>query len=205
MVAAGNGRKHQLIHFAINVIQHTFQNVHQPLPTGINHTRLLEDSQLVGVRSGLFAPFQHALQQKAQVAALFGGVGGFAGAFANDGEDGAFDRLHDAAVGGVGGGLEGVGQIGGVERFFALEAFGQPAPYLAEDDAGVAARAHERTVGQLFGDLTHVLFFAVLHTAVSRLHRQQHVGAGVAVGYGEDVEGINVLVILLQPGEGRIR
>ena len=33
------------------------------------------------------------------------------------------------------------------------------------------------------------------------LHGEQHVGAGVAIGHGEDIEGVDGELMILQPGQ----
>ncbi len=53
--------------------------------------------------------------------------------------------------------------------------------------------------------LARVRLILVFDFFPRRLHREQHVGPGVAIGHREDVEGINGMVIGREPFEGGSR
>ena len=124
---------------------------------------------------------------------------GRVGCGAGHAEDGALDRLTDGGVGRIGRALH---PFRGHDRVAVLaRRLGQPGDigpeHLAQDDAGVAARAEERAAGQdpqgvgaaELGVLGHGLHDRV----AGRGDREEHVGAGVAVGHGIDVERVDLL------------
>ena len=71
---------------------------------------------------------------------------------------------------------------------------------MREDDARVAACAHKRAARALLGNEAGGGLFEVGDVFGSGPHRQAHVGAGVAVGNWEDIEGVNSFAMLFQPG-----
>ena len=76
----------------------------------------------------------------------------------------------------------------------AIEAFAQTAQDLRGDDAGVAARAHERAGGDGLADLGGGSADGQLGQACNDgFQRQRHVRAGVAIGHGEDVETVDLV------------
>ena len=120
---------------------------------------------------------------------------------AEDGEHRPLGRVADGLVGGVGGAREGRGDKNRVDQLTGPggQLLGGATDDLAEDHAGVAAGAHERGPGQggnellaadLVDGLAAVEPVELLHDGV---HRHRHVVAGVAVGYGKDVEVIDLL------------
>ena len=68
----------------------------------------------------------------------------------------------------------------------------RPAQQLRQDDAGVAARAHQRAVGHGPQRRRGVVGGGA-DGVVDGLHRQQQVGAGVAVGHRVDVEVVDLV------------
>ena len=126
-----------------------------------------------------------------------------------DGEDGALLRSHDALAGTHGALLHHADDRVGVDD---LEVAGRhhladAADHLAEDDAGVAAGRHQgssREGGRLDRQRHHTEGPRALLLAAGGVEglveREVHVGAGVAVGDGVDVERVD-----LGPsrGEGR--
>jgi hypothetical protein len=115
------------------------------------------------------------------------------------GQDGALDRLTDRGVRRIGCALH---PFGGHDRVAVLaRRLGQPGDirpeHLAQDDAGVAARAEERAASQDLQGIAAVELRVLgqgLHDRVAgRGDREEHVGAGVAVGHGIDVERVDLL------------
>ncbi len=185
------------LQLALGIAHHAFHDVDQPLAAGVDHTRLAQNGQQVGrALQRLLAALQDALQHEAQVVALARGVGRLGRALADDGQDRALDRAHDPLIGRVGRALESGGQVDGAERLLTGQLGGQAAPDLTEDDARIAARAHQRPLRHLSGEAADVGLLAVLHAGIGRAHGQQHVGAGVAVGHGEHVQRVHVVAVL---------
>ncbi len=128
---------------------------------------------------------------------------------AEDGQHRPLGRLAHRVVGGVGGTGKGRGDQHRVDQLAraARQLLGGAADDLAEDDAGVAAGAHQRRAGQRLHqlgspdlvDLEAVEAVELLHHGP---HRHRHVVAGIAVGDREDVEVVHLLATRLQVGVG---
>ncbi len=87
-----------------------------------------------------------------------------------------------------------VGGRGVVLILGVAEPLGEAAQNLRGDDAGVAACAHERAVGDRLGNvLDGGVLWERLHLLDDGPKGERHVGAGVAVGNGEDVELVDFL------------
>jgi hypothetical protein len=118
---------------------------------------------------------------------------------AGHGEDGALDRRADRGVAGVGGRRHGGGDgLGTAVVGAGAGEVGDVGPeHLAEDHAGVAARAHERGPCEE----RHALLEAEVgvgraggaQLVAGGRDGEEHVGAGVAVGDRVDVEGVDLL------------
>ena len=114
----------------------------------------------------------------------------------HDGEDRPLDRPHDRGVGGGAGLGQGRRHRGPVGPLGVVEAVAEPPQDLGQDHARVAPRPHERAVGDGLAGGDHVAGFR--HSVEGRHHRLQgegHVGAGVAVGDGIDVEPVQSLLV----------
>ncbi len=122
------------------------------------------------------------------------------GGLADHGQDRALDRLDDGGVGHARRLLQRGGEVRGEERLFAGKPVREAAQDLREDDAGVAARAHQRATRQRLGDARRRGLGRVGDALRRRAQRQGHVLPRVAVGNGKDVEGVNGGAMLLQPG-----
>ena len=178
--------------------------------TGVDHAVLLEDGQEVGrAGHGLVGLHDERLEGLGDGHLLLLGAVCAGRHVADDGEDGALDRLAHGLEGHLHAVAQGRGHVGrghGVMR--GDEALGQAAQNLARNDAGVAARAHERAVRDGLGHIGHR---GVGGQRLDLLHdgpqRERHVGAGVAVGHGEDVELVDLLGLvghgLCRDGEAR--
>ena len=76
-----------------------------------------------------------------------------------------------------------------------------PLPLAAVKPVADAARTPDAAVAVLverFDVSPQVAAIQLNHFLPGRLHGEQHIGAGVTVGYGEDVEGVDALVMLRQ-------
>ena len=112
-------------------------------------------------------------------------------------------RPAHGAVGGVARGAEGAADRGRVEQSRLAERLGGAAEDLGEDDAGVAAGAHQRRARQLLGERRAVGGGRRLEHVHDRARRQRQVRAGVAVGNGIDVEVVDPAPVRLEALERR--
>jgi len=86
---------------------------------------------------------------------------------------------------------------------------GRPGPHpdretakdLGEDDAGVSPSPHQRAVGRPPGDPGEVGLVQVTNVPDRRLQGEQHVGPGITVRDGKDVEGVDLVPVDGEPGE----
>ena len=124
------------------------------------------------------------------------------GRLADDGQDRALDRLGDRAVRGPAPSRERMGEVEAVEPPLPAEAVGHPAEDLARDDARVAPGAHQRAEADRGGDAVGRLAGHALGLVERRTDRRQHVRARVAVGDREDVEGVDLVDVGLEVGDG---
>ncbi len=118
----------------------------------------------------------------------------------HDGEDGALHRVAHRPMGAARRLLKGGGEVQGVEAGLAGEAVGEPPQCLGEDDPRVAAGPHQRSPRHRPGDDIGGVAARLIGLVHRGPHRQVHVGAGVAVRDGEDVDGVDRLRVALQPG-----
>jgi len=113
-----------------------------------------------------------------------GSVGGGFGHRPDDREHGAFDGLAHGPVGGVGSRPQGVDHGAGVEGLSGGDRLAGAAHDLRQDDARVAAGAHQRAPGDDGHEAGKVVDRSRVGLVDNRLHGEEQVGAGVASGTG---------------------
>jgi hypothetical protein len=166
--------------------------------TGIDNAVLLEDGQELGCAgNGLVGLDDQCVEHLGGRDVGLLELVGTGGHVTQDGEDGSLDGLAHSLEGNLHRAAERVCDVGGRGVVLILgvaEPLGEAAQNLGGNDTGVAACAHERAMGDRLGD---VLDGGVLR---ERLHLlddgpkgERHVGTGVAVGNGEDVELVDLL------------
>ena len=152
-----------------------------------------------------------------RVADRGGRGGGGAQALAHEahgGEHGALAGVRERGGGVVGPGLEGVGEAGGVDGVGArIDAsvrgmeFGEVAEEAVEEggdqEAGVAAALGEQARAQAVGEGGEGIGGALADEAGAQ--GVDHVRAGVAVGDGEHVEGVEQVGVALELGEAAVQ
>ena len=126
------------------------------------------------------------------------------GHLADHGEHSALDGLLHRAVGAGGTLGERLLEIGRGEVLGAAPHVAQTAHDLRQDDAGVAARAHERALGDGRRHGGDVLRIALLQLLEDRADRERQVGAGVTVGNRVHVEVVDDAALRLDGGEGGV-
>ena len=201
------------------------EDQHQAVAAGVDDTGLAQHVELFGrpLHRALAVgdrPLQHLGEDR--VLLLLGDVavepllvrlqmgelaGDRVGHLAEDGQHRPLGGLAHRVIGGVGGAGEGGGDEHRVDQLAgpAGQLLGGAADDLAEDDARVAARPHQRRAGQRLHqpgaadlvDLEPVEPVQLLHHGA---HRHRHVVAGVAVGDREHVEVVDLLAAGLQGG-----
>ena len=174
------------------------------LAAGVDDAGLPQDRQERRRAShGLLGGLDGGSQDRLDVVRLLGGDDGGLGRLADDGQDRAFDRLRDGAVGRLRAARQGVGEIQAVEPGLAGEPLGHPAEDLAGDYARVAAGAHKRPESDRRGDTLNRDLRNTLGLVERGLDCRVHVRAGVAVRHGVDVEAVDLLDVGLEVGDGR--
>ena len=167
---------------------------------GVDHVVLLEHrQQLGGALDRGERLLHHVLERLVAAELLLAGVLGGRGAVLEHGEDRALDRLAHRLEGDLDRAAERAVDARGVHLVGLGRALAQAAQDLGGDDAGVAARAHERAGGDGAADLGAVGADGQRRQVVDdRGKRQRHVGAGVAVGNGEHVEAVDLVLALVE-------
>ncbi len=163
---------------------------------GVDHAVLLQNGQQVGrAGDGLVRLDDDGVERILGRELLLLALIGLGRNIAQDREDRALDGLADSLEGDLDGATEGEGNIGGRNGLVGRDkALGHAAQNLRRDDAGVTAGAHEGAVGDGAGNGLHIGISGKGGKLLShRGERERHVGAGVAVGYGEDVELVDLL------------
>ena len=163
---------------------------------GVDHAVLLEDRQQVGrAGDGLVGLDDDGVERVLGRELLLFALVGLGRDIAQHREDRALDGLADGLEGDLDGATEGEGDVGGRDRLIGRnETLGHATQDLRGDDAGVAAGTHQGAVGDGAGNGLHIGISGKGGKLLGhRGERERHVGAGVAVGYGEDVELVDLL------------
>ena len=163
---------------------------------GVDHAVLLQNGQQVGRASdGLVCLDDDGVERILGRELLLLALVGLGRDIAQDREDRALDGLADSLEGNLDGTTEGEGNVGGRNRLVGRDkTLGHAAQNLRGDDSGVTAGTHQGAVGDGAGDGLHIGIGGKGGKLLGhRGERERHVGAGVAVGYGEDVELVDLL------------
>ena len=180
--AAGNNG------LAVEHLAHALKDDHNALTACVHNAGLLQHGQQVGgVLQCLLTGSQHYVPQGGHIGGITGS--GFLGSNACHGQDSALGGLHHGLVGTLNALLQGSHDIGSVSLFFALQSLGEAAEQQAGDNAGVAARTAQHGRSSSLGSFAHgaavVQSFQLTHGSA---HGHAHVGAGVAIRHGENVQ-----------------
>ena len=166
---------------------------------GVHHAVLLQNGKQVGgAGNGLVRLYDDGVEGLLGGHALLFALIGLSRDVAKDGEDSALNRLADSLESN----LDGAAKRGGdMSRSGGLgctnKTFGDAAKNLGGDDAGVAAGAHQGTVGDGTSDSLHIGIDGKGGKLLNnRLEGKGHVGAGISIGHGEHVELVDFLCLL---------
>ena len=163
---------------------------------GVNHTVLLQNGQQIGrAGNGLIGLDDDGVERILGREFFLLALVGLGRDVAQDREDRALDGLTNGLEGNLDGTTEGKRDIGGRNGLVGRDkALGHATQDLRSDDAGVTAGAHEGAMGDGAGDGLHVSVGGKSRKLLGhRGERERHVGAGIAIGYGEDVELVDLL------------
>ena len=176
--------------------QHSLQNHQVALAAGVHHPGLLQHRVHVGGLGQHVVAHPDGLgQNEVHVVVLLSGLHRPLGGQAGDGEDGALGGLHHRAVGGGHPLLHGGGQQGGVGGLMALQRLAQPPEEEGEDHAGVAPGPPEEGAGGGGSGLAQIMGIAFAQLGGGGADGQAHVGARVAVGDGEHIQVVDLLLL----------
>ena len=169
--------------------QHSVQDHQIPLSACVNHTGLFQNRvHINGLGQSLLSGPDGLLQHIFYAVALLSGLGGPIRRQARDRQHRALGGLHHRAVGGGHALLHSPGQLYAVGLFHALEMLGHPPKEQREDNAGVAPGAPQQGGGGDGGGVRHGHRLVFLQLRGGGLDSQAHVGAGVSVRHGENIQ-----------------
>ena len=172
--------------------QHAVKDHQISLSAGIYHAGLFQHGiHLDGLLQRFKTLVNGLLQDILHTVALLGGLHGAVSRQTGDREHGALGGLHHGAVGSGHALLHGGGQQHAVGFVHAFEVLGDAAEQQGEDDAGVAPSAPQQGGGGDRGGVGHGGGLVLFQLRRGGLDGEAHVGAGVAVRHGEDVQVID--------------
>ena len=188
------------------IAHHALQDQRQSAAAGVHHPRVRQHlEQPRRLLDGLMATVDHLGQHHAQILLRLRRDLGCLGRLADDGQDRPLDRLDHPLVGRLGGLAHRDRELPGIKRRQVLQLAGEPAPDLRQDHPRVAAGAHQGAVRDPLRYPADVVQLLRGHLVVGRAHREEHVGAGIAIGNRKDVEGVDRLVMAIEPGQAGLQ
>ena len=192
------------LHFGDDLLAHdrgekAAHDGHKSHAARVHDARLLQYGQKFGGLRERPVPFlDDGGKEGLKVLILARDLDGVLTHHANDGEDGALLGDGDGAVCDLGARLQSLGERPGVHFGLAVVQDGtDPAEDLREDDARIAARTAQSALGDVIAHVGEAVGGSG-EFLDRRLHRERHVGAGIAVGHGEDVERVHLCPIIFQ-------
>ena len=164
---------------------------------GVNDAVLFENRQKVGCTgNGLIRLDDESIEIVGNIHLGLLKAVSLGGDILEHGQDRAFDRLADGLESDFHAAAQSMRNItaGSVLALGVAQTFGNAAKDLARDDARVAAGTHERAVRDGGRDLIdRGVCRKRLDLAHNGIKRERHVGAGITIGHGEDVEFVDFL------------
>jgi hypothetical protein len=126
------------------------------------------------------------------------------GHLADHRQHGSFDRLRHRPVRGIARRAERGRQLGAAGELVAAEHVGEAADDLAEDDAGVSARAHQRRPRHLLRNILRARGLRRVECLGDRSHGEREIRARVTVGDRVDIEVVDAPPMGLEVPECRV-
>ena len=188
-------RRARITAYAGDGLHEGLEDHHEPTPSGVDDPGPAQDLELVGgalecisrrvrgrcdqsVEAGARAERGHRLRCRP-----------------GDREHGALPRVGDGGVRRIRCRREGPHQTLARIRHRGLdrgEAVGEAPHQLAQDDSGIPSRPQQCAVGERGDAVAHASRGLLRKCSDRRLEREEHVGAGVAIGHGEHVELVDL-------------
>ena len=191
----GNGCGHIVfgaLYFLVAVaFEHTLENHYYPVAAGVDHARLFQHVQHFRSLSKDFLPLFYKRAEEIVVGQrLFGNFQRVLGHNSDNRKHRAFLGLGYRAVSKLHSRFERPREILYVKLLLRRNHIGKALQYLRQNDARVASRAPQSSLGQILTKRLHGVggvFADFLHCGN---HCQRHIRARVAVGDGEHVESV---------------
>ena len=178
------------------------QELDQSLAAAVHDARLLENGQHVrGLRQDLLAVLQDLGDKGIEIFdAAVRQLPGLVGNALGDGQDGALLGLHDRLVGRLDRATEGIRDHGDGDLVFIAGDLAEAAQQLGQNDARIAARPAQGPGRDRLADIAHGpgILIQSLDLRNGGFDGQCHIGAGIAVRDGEDVQLIDPFLPCLQ-------
>ena len=192
---------------AVEHLAHALKDDHNALAACVHNAGLFQHGQQVGgILQRLLACGHHHVPQGGDLLGTAGGS--FLAGHPGNGQDGALGGLHHGLVGTLHALFQGGDDVGGVGFLLAFQRLGEAAEQQAGDHAGVAARTAQHGGGSGLGGLTHgAAVVQRVQLCHGGTHRHAHVGAGVAIGHGENVQLVHtgaLVVDVVRAGDDRV-
>ena len=177
----------------------------RPGAARVDDPGLLEDGELVRrARQRVLAALDQLLQQRRGLELGVAGILGLLGELTDHRQHRSLHRTPHGAVGGVARGAEGAADRGGVEEPGLAQRLGGAAQDLGEDDARVAAGAHQRRPRELLREHGAVGGRRRLEHVHDRARGLRQIRAGVAVRHGIHVQVVDAAAVRLECLERRL-
>ena len=179
--------------------QHALEHDLEAVAARVHDARLAEDLELRGrPLDGAPRARRRGLDDAdGRGPGLLGRPGGAPAGLPGHGQDRALGGLLHRPVGL----LERLGELGGRQDGLVADRVREAAEDLRQDHAGVAPCPHQAAVRGQLADVADVVGLRLADVPDRRFQRQQHVRARVAVGHGEHVEPVDLLLVGAEPRE----
>ena len=180
------------------------QKLDQALAAAVDDAGLLENRQHIGgFGEDLLAVADHLGDKDVKILlALVRELVCLVGNSLGHGQDGSLLGLHDRLVGRLHGPAEGLCHNGDRDLLAVPGHLAESAQKLGQDDAGISPRAPQGPGRDRLADIPHGprVFIQVLKLSDRRLDGQRHIGAGISVRNGKDIQLIDPFLSGLETG-----
>ena len=175
-------------------------DVQEAPSAGVHHARLSQRGQhLLGLFQNDLAGGKDVGKQRIVVVGrALGLLDGFLGNDAGHGQDGALLGLHHGLIGGLRAAFQRGGKLCGSDALHSGQRPAEAAQKLGGDNAAVAPGALQRALRYSRGGLARVQVFLLVDLPGGGGHGQAHIGAGISVRHGENVQRVHRFPVFFQ-------